>query len=120
MMHFVPLFLVCILSLPAFQATELTKCKVSHAIKDIDGYQGISLLECEFILRPCFLPFPPLPSPPSLSPRGVVSFAAVPISSLSSGGPTLKNKRFLSPGAHLIPFLDLAVVPGPYTAFYCL
>jgi hypothetical protein len=74
MMHFVPLFLVCILSLPAFQATELTKCKVSHAIKDIDGYQGISLLECEFILRPCFLPFPPLPSPPSLSPRGVVSY----------------------------------------------
>lgn len=58
MMHFIPLLLVCILSLPAFQATELTKCEVSHAIKDIDGYQGISLLECEFILLPCFLPFP--------------------------------------------------------------
>ncbi|XP_021073039.1 alpha-lactalbumin [Mus pahari] len=50
MMRFVPLFLVCISSLPAFQATELTKCEVSHAIKDIDGYQGISLLEWACVL----------------------------------------------------------------------
>ncbi|XP_063119053.1 alpha-lactalbumin isoform X1 [Rattus norvegicus] len=49
MMRFVPLFLACI-SLPAFQATEFTKCEVSHAIEDMDGYQGISLLEWTCVL----------------------------------------------------------------------
>ncbi|XP_008851871.1 alpha-lactalbumin [Nannospalax galili] len=44
MMSVVPLFLVSIL-FPAMQATQLTKCKVSEAMKDMDGYQGVSLLE---------------------------------------------------------------------------
>lgn len=48
MMRFVPLFLVCIL-FPAIQATQLTKCEVYRAVEDMDGYEGISALECELI-----------------------------------------------------------------------
>lgn len=51
MMRFVPLFLVCIL-FPAIQATQLTKCEVYRAVEDMDGYEGISALECELITLP--------------------------------------------------------------------
>ncbi|XP_055482781.1 alpha-lactalbumin [Psammomys obesus] len=44
-----PFFLVCLL-FPAIQATQLTKCEVAQAIKDIDGHQGVSLLEWICIL----------------------------------------------------------------------
>lgn len=65
----VPLFLLCIL-FPAIQAARLTKCEVAQAIKDLDGYQDITLPECEFAtLVPCLIPL--LTSP--LMPR--VSFA---------------------------------------------
>ncbi|XP_021514423.1 alpha-lactalbumin [Meriones unguiculatus] len=49
MTRLVPFFLACLL-FPAIQATELTKCEVAHAIKDIDGHQGVSLLEWICIL----------------------------------------------------------------------
>lgn len=51
MMRFVPLFLVCIL-FPAIQATQLTKCEVYRAVEDMDGFEGISALECELITLP--------------------------------------------------------------------
>lgn len=51
MMPFIPLILVCIL-FPAIQATQLTKCEVYQAMRDMDGHEGISSLECEFITLP--------------------------------------------------------------------
>lgn len=66
-MSFVSLLLVGIL-FPVIQAKQFTKCELSQVLKDMDGYGGITLPECEFsaafcpILHlisalPCFPPF---------------------------------------------------------------
>ncbi|XP_027251820.1 alpha-lactalbumin [Cricetulus griseus] len=49
MMPFIPLILVCIL-FPAIQATQLTKCEVYQAMRDMDGHEGISSLEWTCII----------------------------------------------------------------------
>ncbi|XP_048206696.1 alpha-lactalbumin [Perognathus longimembris pacificus] len=49
MMPFVLLFLVSVL-FPATQAKQLTKCEVPHALKDLDGYGGITLLKWACII----------------------------------------------------------------------
>ncbi|KAL6092811.1 hypothetical protein STEG23_016559 [Scotinomys teguina] len=45
MMCLVPLFLVYVL-FPATQATQLSKCEVYRAVEDMDGYGGITAMEC--------------------------------------------------------------------------
>lgn len=47
MMSFVSLLLVGIM-FPAFQAKQFTKCELSQVLKDMDGFGGIALSECEF------------------------------------------------------------------------
>lgn len=47
MMSFLFLLLVGIL-FPATQAKQFTKCELSQVLKDMDGYGGITLPECEF------------------------------------------------------------------------
>lgn len=47
MMSFVSLLLMGIL-FPALQAKQFTKCELSQVLKDMDGYGGVSLPECEF------------------------------------------------------------------------
>ena len=47
MMSFVSLLLVGIL-FHATQAEQLTKCEVFRELKDLKGYGGVSLPECEF------------------------------------------------------------------------
>lgn len=56
MMSFISLFLVSIL-FPALQTKQFTKCELSQVLKDMDGYGGITLPECEFsaaLLHPIF------------------------------------------------------------------
>lgn len=47
MMSFTSLLLVGIL-FPALQAKQFTKCELSQVLKDMDGYGGVALPECEF------------------------------------------------------------------------
>jgi len=67
MMSFVSLLLVGIL-FHATQAEQLTKCEVFRELKDLKGYGGVSLPECEFpaiLLCPIIHPlhsFPPFSS----------------------------------------------------------
>lgn len=46
-MSFTSLLLVGIL-FPALQAKQFTKCELSQVLKDMDGYGGVTLPECEF------------------------------------------------------------------------
>lgn len=47
MMSFISLLLVGIM-FPAIQAKQFTKCELSQVLKDMDGFGGIALSECEF------------------------------------------------------------------------
>lgn len=47
MMSFLSLLLVAIL-FPALEAKQFTKCELSQVLKDMDGYGGVTLPQCEF------------------------------------------------------------------------
>ena len=114
MMRFVPLVLVCIL-FPAIRATQLTKCEVYRAVEDMDGYEGISALECELFTLPLASSgSSPLSPKATLFPSPLLSLSHLlvvfSLFSLSSG--SLLFRMFschsflpLSEGSHLIKIL---------------